>query len=68
MAPGFTPGIVAQIFKDSGQDTASVVWYLAIMSVVSIVFILLTREPKNNDLQTVPVLTLHRFPSNGANL
>ncbi|MCB5293035.1 MFS transporter [Arthrobacter sp. SO3] len=53
LGAGFTPGIVAQIFKDSGQDTASVVWYLAIMSVVSIVFILLTREPKNNDLQTV---------------
>ncbi len=53
LGAGFTPGIVAQIFKDSGQNTASVVWYLAIMSVVSIVFILLTREPKNNDLQTV---------------
>jgi MFS family permease len=53
LGAGFTPGIVAQIFKDSGQDTASVVLYLAIMSVVSIVFILLTREPKNNDLQTV---------------
>jgi MFS family permease len=53
LGAGFTPGIVAQIFKDSGQDTAAVVWYLAIMSVVSIVFILLTREPKNNDLQAV---------------
>ena len=53
LGAGFTPGIVAQIFKDSGQNTASVVWYLAIMSVVSIVFILLTREPKNNDLQAV---------------
>ena len=53
LGAGFTPGIVAQIFKDSGQDTGSVVWYLAIMSVVSIVFIVLTREPKNNDLQTV---------------
>ncbi|WP_160663311.1 MFS transporter [Pseudarthrobacter sp. ATCC 49987] len=53
LGAGFTPGIVAQIFKDSGQDTASVVWYLAAMSVVSIVFILLTREPKNNDLRTV---------------
>ncbi|MET4134621.1 MFS transporter [Pseudarthrobacter sp. PvP090] len=53
LGAGFTPGIVAQIFKDSGQDTGSVVWYLATMSVVSIVFILLTREPKNNDLQTV---------------
>jgi len=30
-----------------------VVWFLAIMSAVSIVFILLTREPKDNDLQTV---------------
>ena len=29
------------------------VTYLAIMSVVSIVFILLTREPRNNDLLTV---------------
>lgn len=53
LGAGFTPGIVAQIFKDSGQNTSSVVWYLAIMSVVSIVFILLTKEPKNNDLQTV---------------
>lgn len=53
LGAGFTPGIVAQIFKDSGQNTGSVAWYLAIMSVVSIVFILLTREPKNNDLQTV---------------
>ncbi|AXJ08876.1 MFS transporter [Arthrobacter sp. PM3] len=53
LGAGFTPGIVAQIFKDSGQDTAAVVWYLAGMSVVSIVFILLTREPKNNDLRTV---------------
>lgn len=53
LGAGFTPGIVAQIFKDSGQNTSSVVWYLAVMSVVSIVFILLTREPKNNDLETV---------------
>ncbi|WP_427005864.1 MFS transporter [Pseudarthrobacter sp. H2] len=53
LGAGFTPGIVAQIFKDSGQQTSSVVWFLAIMSAVSIVFILLTREPKNNDLQTV---------------
>lgn len=53
LGAGFTPGIVAQIFKDSGQNTSSVVWYLAIMSVVSIVFILLTREPKNNVLEAV---------------
>ncbi len=53
LGAGFTPGIVAQIFKDSGQNTGSVVFYLAAMSVVSIIFILLTREPKDNDLQTV---------------
>ncbi|MDQ0635967.1 MFS family permease [Arthrobacter pascens] len=53
LGAGFTPGIVAQIYKDSGQDTASVVTYLAVMSVVSIVFIVLTREPKNNDLLTM---------------
>ncbi|GAA5199035.1 MFS transporter [Arthrobacter gyeryongensis] len=53
LGAGFTPGIVAQIFKDSGQNTGSVVFYLAAMSVVSIIFILLTREPKNNDLQAV---------------
>ncbi|GAA4030009.1 MFS transporter [Arthrobacter methylotrophus] len=53
LGAGFTPGIVAQIFKDSGQDTGSVVFYLAVMSIVSIIFILLTREPKNNDLQAV---------------
>lgn len=50
---GFTPGILAQIFKDSGQDISSVVWYLGVMSVISIIFILLTRESKNNDLNDV---------------
>jgi MFS family permease len=52
LGAGFTPGIVAQIFKDSGQNTGSVALYLAGMSVVSIVFILLTKEPKNNDLES----------------
>ena len=55
LGAGFTPGIVAQIFKDSGQNTGSVALYLAGMSVVSIIFILLTREPKNNDLQSTPL-------------
>jgi hypothetical protein len=31
----------------------SVVRYLAVMSGVSVVFILLTREPKNNDLAAI---------------
>ena len=52
LGAGFTPGIVAQIFKDSGQNTSSVALYLVGMSVVSIIFILLTPEPKNNDLES----------------
>ncbi|WP_461173339.1 hypothetical protein M1D93_00940 [Arthrobacter sp. Z1-9] len=43
---GSTPVIVAQIFKDSGGNTNSVVLYLAAMSVIAILFILLTRDPK----------------------
>ncbi|MFP3578872.1 MFS transporter [Arthrobacter sp. SIMBA_036] len=50
---GFTPGIVAGLYKDGGQSIVPVVVFLAVMSVVSIVFILLTRESKNNDLTTV---------------
>jgi len=50
---GFTPGIVAGIYKNTGQDISSVVWYLGGMAVVSIIFIVLTREPKNNDLATL---------------
>lgn len=50
---GFTPGIVAGLYKDAGQSIVPVVVFLAAMSFVSIVFILLTRESKNNDLSTV---------------
>jgi MFS family permease len=50
---GFTPGIVAGLYKDSGQSIVPVVVFLSVMALVSIVFILLTREPKNNDLTTV---------------
>ncbi|MFC8039039.1 MFS transporter [Paenarthrobacter sp. NPDC057355] len=50
---GFTPGIVAGLYKDSGQSIVPVVVFLAAMSLMSIVFILLTRESKNNDLSTV---------------
>ncbi|GAA3274979.1 MFS transporter [Paenarthrobacter aurescens] len=50
---GFTPGIVAGLYKDAGQSIVPVVVFLSIMSLVSIVFILLTRESKNNDLSTV---------------
>ncbi len=50
---GFTPGIVASLYKDSGQSIGAVVAFLAVMSLVSAVFILLTRESKDNDLTTV---------------
>ncbi|MGX5715437.1 MFS transporter [Arthrobacter sp. MAHUQ-56] len=50
---GFTPGIVAGLYKDSGQNILPVVVFLSAMALVSIVFIALTRESKNNDLTTV---------------
>jgi MFS family permease len=50
---GFTPGIVAGLYKDSGQSIVPVVIFLSVMATVSIVFILLTRESKNNDLTAV---------------
>jgi MFS family permease len=50
---GFTPGIVASLYKDSGQSIGAVVAFLAVMAAVSAVFILLTRESKDNDLTTV---------------
>ena len=50
---GFTPGIIAGLYKDSGQSIVPVVVFLSVMAMVSIVFILLTRESKNNDLTTV---------------
>lgn len=50
---GFTPGIVAGLYKDSGQNIGTVAAFLTGLAVVSIVFILLTRESKNNDLTSV---------------
>ncbi|MDQ0675225.1 MFS family permease [Pseudarthrobacter siccitolerans] len=50
---GFTPGILAGLYKDSGQSIVPVVVFLSVMALVSIVFILLTRESKNNDLTMV---------------
>ncbi|GAB3280400.1 MFS transporter [Sinomonas notoginsengisoli] len=50
---GFTPGIVASLYKDSGQSIGVVVGFLAAMAVLSAIFILLTRESKDNDLTTV---------------
>ncbi len=47
------PGIVAGLYKDAGQSIVPVVVFLSVMSLVSIVFILLKRESKNNDLSTV---------------
>jgi MFS family permease len=50
---GFTPGIVASLFQSTGHSIGAVVGFLAALSLVSAVFILLTRESKDNDLTTV---------------
>lgn len=52
LGAGFTPGILASIYAASQRDTAPVVLYLAAMSVVSAIFILLTTESKDHDLHT----------------
>ncbi|KLU08342.1 MFS transporter [Kocuria sp. SM24M-10] len=52
LGAGFTPTILASLYASSGGETGSVVWYLAGMSLVSAVFILLTRESKDYDLAT----------------
>ncbi len=53
LGAGFTPGIVAGLYKDSGQNVGTVAAFLAGLAVVSIVSILLTRESKNNNLASV---------------
>ncbi|MDQ4501573.1 MFS transporter [Sinomonas sp. ASV322] len=50
---GFTPGIVGSLYKGSGLNAGAVVGFLAALSLVSAVFILLTRESKDNDLTAV---------------
>ncbi|MEA5455608.1 MFS transporter [Sinomonas sp. JGH33] len=50
---GFTPGIVGSLYKGSGLNVGAVVGFLAALSLVSAVFILLTRESKDNDLTAV---------------
>lgn len=49
---GFTPTILAAIYASSQGEVAPVVWYLAGMALLSSVFILLTRESKDYDLET----------------
>lgn len=53
LGAGFTPTILATLYAQSGKDVTSVVWYLAGMSVISAIAILLTRETKDHDLETV---------------
>ncbi|MCQ1946249.1 MULTISPECIES: MFS transporter [unclassified Arthrobacter] len=52
LGAGFTPGILSSIYASSGRDTGPVVWYLAGMALISAIFILLTRESKDYDLET----------------
>lgn len=49
---GFTPTIITSIFAKAGGEIAPVLWYLIGMGALSGIFILLTRESKNNDLET----------------
>ncbi|WP_129661807.1 MFS transporter [Rothia uropygialis] len=48
---GFTPTIITSIFAKSQGEIAPVLWYLIALGGVSGLFILLTRESKNNDLE-----------------
>lgn len=49
---GFTPGIVAGLYG-AGPDIAPVVIFLGVLTAVSVVAVLLTRESKDLDLATV---------------
>lgn len=49
LGAGFTPTIITALYG-SDQNINSVLWYLIGLSVVSIIFILLTRETKDRDL------------------
>lgn len=53
LGAGFTPGIVAGIYQSAGHSIGPVAWYLAGLAAVSIIFIVLTRESRHNDLTTV---------------
>jgi MFS family permease len=53
LGAGFTPGLLATLFRSSGGSITPVVLFLVGMGVVSIIAVLLTRESRNNDLTTI---------------
>jgi len=53
LGAGFTPALLATLFKDSGGSITPVVLFLVGMGVVSAVAVLLIREGRNIDLRTV---------------
>ena len=53
LGAGFTPALLATLFKDSGGSITPVVLFLIGMGVVSAVAVLLIREGRNDDLRTV---------------
>jgi MFS family permease len=53
LGAGFTPGLLATLFRGSGGSITPVVLFLAGMGVVSLVAVLFTRESRNNDLATI---------------
>ncbi|WP_461145024.1 MFS transporter [Salinifilum aidingensis] len=50
LGAGLTPMILTSLYASSGRDVMSVVWFLAAVSLISVVAILLTRESKDNEL------------------
>jgi MFS family permease len=53
LGAGFTPGLLATLFRNSGGSITPVVLFLIGMGIVSIIAVLLTRESRNNDLATI---------------
>ena len=50
---GFTPTILATLFRNSGGQIYPVAIFLIVMGVISTVAILVIREGRSNDLRTV---------------
>jgi hypothetical protein len=53
LGAGFTPGLLATLFKNGGGSITPVVLFLTGMGVVSALCVLITREGRSNDLATV---------------
>jgi uncharacterized membrane protein len=50
---GFTPAILATLFRNSGGQVAPVAIFLIVIGLISTVAVLVIREGRSNDLHTV---------------